>query len=89
MSCLCVNCGNFRKMKAIKVKDIYTLTGKIPCMRNGFGMEKLHLVQVYPIKELELIKPVCDGNEDDHLTNMFNNVEDCYVDRPDELSKML
>ena len=30
-----------------------------------------------------------DGNEDDRLTNMFNDVEDRYVDRPDELLKML
>ena len=32
---------------------------------------------------------MCDENEDDHLTDMFNDVEDRFVDRPDELTKML
>ena len=44
-------------------------------MRNGFGIEKLHLVQVYLAKELEL-KLNCDENKDDCLTNICNYVED-------------
>ena len=35
------------------------------------------------------IEKVCDENQDDHLTNMFNYAEDCFVDCPDELTKML
>ena len=35
------------------------------------------------------IEKVCDENQDDHLTDMFNDAEDHFVDRPDELTKML
>ena len=30
-----------------------------------------------------------DENEGDHLTNMFNDVKDHFIDRPNEVSKML
>ena len=36
-----------------------------------------------------MIEKVCDENQDDHLTNMFNVKEDRFVDHPDELAKML
>ena len=32
---------------------------------------------------------MCDENKDDHLTNMFNDAKDSFVDRPNELTKML
>ena len=32
---------------------------------------------------------MCDENEDDHLTDMINDAEDCFVGCPDELTKML
>ena len=32
---------------------------------------------------------MCDENEDDHLTDMCNDVEDCFVHRLEELTKML
>ena len=32
---------------------------------------------------------MCDENEDDHLTDMINDAKDCFVDRPNELTKML
>ena len=32
---------------------------------------------------------MCDENEDDHFTDMINDVEDHFVDCPDELTKML
>ena len=31
---------------------------------------------------------MCDENEDDHLTDMFNDVEDCFIDRPDCFMKL-
>ena len=35
------------------------------------------------------IEKVCDKNEYDHLTDMINDSEDHFVDRLDELTKML
>ena len=32
---------------------------------------------------------MCDENEDDHLTDMFNDARDHFVDHLDELTKML
>ena len=35
------------------------------------------------------IEKMCDKNEDNYLTDMFNDAEDRFVDRPDKLTKML
>ena len=32
---------------------------------------------------------MCDENEYDHFTDMINDVEDHFIDRPDELTKIL
>ena len=34
------------------------------------------------------IEKMCDENEDDSLTDMFNDAEDYFVDCPDELTNL-
>ena len=40
-------------------------------------------------RKRDRIEKVCDENEDGHLTNMINDVEDHFVDRTNELTKIL
>ena len=39
--------------------------------------------------QIDKKKKVSNENEDDCFISMFNDVEDCFVDRPYELSKIL
>ena len=48
-------------------------------------MEKLHIGSS---RKRVRIEKVCDENEDDHLTDMFNDAQDRFVDRLGELTKM-
>ena len=89
MACPCINGGNFRKMKDVEVKnhlyvnEIYISYEKwIQCREpsSSIGVS---------CKIARIQKLVCDEEEDDCLTNVVNDVEDYFVDQPNELSKML
>ena len=84
----CTKCGNFRKLKKVDVKS-HLFSYEIDTLYEKWLWHGETPFSIGSSRERARIEKVCDKNEDDYLTAMFNYAENHFVDHPDELTKML
>ena len=86
--CPFTKCGNFQKLKKVDMKS-YLFSYGIDTLYEKWIWHGEIPPSIGSSHKRARIKKVCDEYEDDHLTDMFNNIEDRFVDHLDELIKML
>ena len=86
ISCPCTKCGNFWEIKKVNMKSHFSSYEIDMSYEKWFGETPLSKGSS---RKRVRIEKVCDKNEDDHLTDMFNDAENYFVDHSDKLNKML
>ena len=86
--CSCTKYDNFEKLKKIDVKS-HLFSYMIDTSYEKWLWHGESPPSIGSSCKRSRIQKMCDENEDDHLIDMFNDAEDRFVDRPDELTKMV
>ena len=88
ISCPCIKCVNFLKIKNFDVKD-HLYSHGIDMSYEKWILHRETPPSIGSSHTRARIEKKCDENKDAHLIDMINNVEDHFVGHPNELTKIL